>query len=335
METLETLARSTPFFTVCLVLLGLVVGSFLNVVIARLPAGESLVRPRSRCPSCGHQIAWYENVPVLSWLLLRGRCSGCHAPISIRYPLVESLTALLFFACWRRFGWSYELAPALLFVTLLIALTFIDAEHWILPLELTVPGTVLGIAMALPIGSERFVDALLGAGVGFLTFRAFEYVGWKIFKKEALGAGDKFLLALIGAYLSHRALVAVIAFASLQGALFGGLSLLVTGRAGPATDGGDADDGPEPTVTMTWAFLQPGLSVGRRLLLLPYSIFLQPIPDEPKDEEGVEVDWQPGPTNMPFGPYLALGALEVLLLGPLLAQTFRPFGADWLLGGQA
>ncbi|MGZ3460517.1 MAG: prepilin peptidase, partial [Archangium sp.] len=110
--------------------MGLLFGSFLNVVIARVPAGESIVRPRSRCPRCGHQLAWYENIPVLSWLALRGRCSSCGQPISWRYPLIELLTAALFLACQRRFGWSPELVSALVLVLVLVPLSFIDLEHW-------------------------------------------------------------------------------------------------------------------------------------------------------------------------------------------------------------
>src|SRR5690606_34902546 len=109
----------------------------------------------------------------------------------------------------------------------------IDAEHWILPEELTLPGIGLGVLMSIPLGWERVRGALLGVVLGFLAFRLMEYLGWKLFKKEALGGGDKFLLALLGAFLTHHALIAIILLASLQGAIFGIVSLLVTGRAGP------------------------------------------------------------------------------------------------------
>ncbi|MBI3180837.1 MAG: prepilin peptidase [Myxococcales bacterium] len=313
--------------------LGLVVGSFLNVVIARLPAEQSIVRPRSRCPSCGHSIPWYENIPIFSFLALRGRCSACKKPISVRYPLVELLTATLFLACWRRFGWEYPLAPALLFASLLIALAFIDAEHWLLPLELTVPGMVVGLAMAAPMGLDRLWAASLGLSVGFLSFRLLEYVGWKAFRREALGAGDKFLFGLIGAFLTHRPLLVVLGLASLQGSLYGGVRMLLTGRAAPAPE--DAGAGAaEPEPTMSWAFLAPGLSLFRRMALLPYSLLLQPIPDEPKDAEGEEVEWRPGKSNLPFGPWLALAGVEVLLFGPYLASKLSPLGLEWLFGGR-
>src|SRR5215831_17068617 len=132
--------------------LGLIVGSFLNVIIARTPLGLSIVSPGSRCPKCGHALSWYENIPVFSWILLRGRCSACREVISLRYPAVELVTGLLFVACLKRFDCTWELASALVLVSLLLALTFIDLRHWILPFEITIPGAFAGIALALPRG---------------------------------------------------------------------------------------------------------------------------------------------------------------------------------------
>ncbi len=315
-----------PLMAVWLFLLGLCVGSFLNVVIARVPYDESIVRPRSRCPKCGHQLSWYENIPLLSWALLRGRCRGCKAPISARYPMVELLTGLLFLACLRRFGWTYPLVPALLLVTLLVPLTFIDLEHWILPSALTYPGIVAGLVLAVPLGAERVRDAAIGAAVGFLSFRLMEYLGWKLFKKEALGGGDKFLLALLGGFLTWKSLLGIIFFSSLQGAVVGMAMLALTGRAGPRNEQEEAAQAPEaeepePELTMTWDFTRPGLPLWKRLVLVPWCLLVQPIPDEPKDEEGEEVDWVPGATNLPFGPWLALAGLEVMLLGPWLSRV--------------
>lgn len=295
--------------------MGLLFGSFLNVVIARVPAGESIVHPRSRCPRCGHQLAWYENIPVLSWLALRARCSSCGLPISWRYPLIELLTALLFLACQRRFGWTPELVAALVMVLLLVPLSFIDLEHWILPHELTWPGIAAGVVLSVPMGWGRVQDSLIGAVVGFLVFWGMEWLGEKIFKKEALGAGDKDLLALIGAFLTWKPLLAVIFLSSLQGAVVGSLLLLVRGRAGPAPD---PEPGPEstsvppatPPVTET-----PQVAEG---------------PATENEEE--EDDWEPGPTSIPFGPWLSLAALEVMLLGPLLREVL-PVPLDMLFAG--
>jgi leader peptidase (prepilin peptidase)/N-methyltransferase len=316
----------SSLLTVWLFVLGLCVGSFLNVVIARVPHGLSIVRPGSRCPKCGHTLAWYENIPLISWLALRGRCRGCKAPISIRYPLVELLVGLLF---------SWELVCGLVLVTLLIPLTFIDLEHWILPFSLTVPGILLGVGLAVPLGAQAVRDAVLGAGVGFGTFRLMEYLGWKLFKKEALGGGDKFLVAMLGAFLTWKSLLGILFLSSLQGAVVGMTLIALTGRAGPRTGTQPetaAQQADEPELTMTWEFTRPGLSFGRRLVLLPWCLLFQPIPDEPKDEEGEEVDWVPGKTNIPFGPWLALAGLEILLLTPWLAQRLPPQFA-LLLGG--
>lgn len=322
------------FFAAWLFVTGLVVGSFLNVVIARVPLEQSIVRPRSRCPKCGHVLSWYENIPLLSWLALRARCRGCAAPISVRYPLVELLTGLLWFACLRRFGWNYELVPALVLVTLLVPLTFIDLDHWILPLSMTVPGTLAGVVLALPLGVEHFQDALIGAAVGFLAFRLMEYLGWKVFKKEALGAGDKYLVAMLCAFLTWRALLGILLFASMQGAVVGILMLTLTGRAGPRTETPPEEEpaGEPPPLTMTWDFTRPGLPPWKRLLLVPWCLLVQPIPDAPLDEEGQEEDWVPDRTSIPFGPWLALAGLELLLLGPWLSRVLPPDIA-MMLGG--
>ncbi len=318
MVTPEQFAVIEPLLVVWLGLLGLVIGSFLNVVIARVPLEQSVVKPRSRCPRCGYTLAWFDNVPVLSWLWLRGRCRQCKLPIPIRYPLVELLTALLFVACWRRFGWDYPLAPALMLVTLLVPLAFIDADHWILPFELTLPGIALGVLMSLPLGKERLLASVLGALIGFVLLRAMEFFGWLAFRKEALGAGDKFLVALLGAFLTFRGLFGVVFLAALQGSVFGVARIFLTGRAGPPVSEPAETLDPAPP-TMTWAFLKPGLSRLQRLLAIPYALFLQPIPDDPVDVTGEEVEWTPGPGNLPFGPWLALAGLELMLLSPWFA----------------
>jgi leader peptidase (prepilin peptidase)/N-methyltransferase len=294
-----------PFFAPValpgLVVLGLVLGSFLNVVIARLPAGQSVAWPGSRCPHCGHAIRWWENVPVVSWLLLRARCSSCKGAISWRYPLVEALTAGLFVACQQRHGWSYPLVPALVMVCLLVPLTFIDLEHWILPHELTWTGIATGVLLAIPVGQDAVVESVLGAVVAFCGFWAMEYVGAWIFKKEALGGGDKFLLALIGAFLGWHVLLGVVLLSSLQGSVVGILMLVVHGRAGPA---------PVPPESAAPA-----------------------APGSKEQDEAPEDDWVPGPTNIPFGPWLAAAALEMMLLGPWFRAQLPPAFAEVLGAG--
>lgn len=346
-------------YAVFLFAFGLLFGSFLNVVIHRLPRAESetstwwvgyssLLNPRrSQCPHCGHAITWYENIPVFSWLALRGKCSACKAPISPRYVLVELMTGLLFLACYVRFGWSYPLLPAVTMTLLVVPLVFIDAEHWILPFELTLPGIALGIALSVPLGPDVVVKAVLGAVGGFLAFRVMEFLGWLLFRKEALGAGDKYLLALLGAFLGWRPLFAVLFLSSIQGAIFGAVNLAIRGRAGPEATGADqplppsqppsepsptpapdaAAEEPEEVFTFTPDFLKPGLSLLRRLVLIPWTLLFQPIPDDPPPTEGedgeAEVEeWTPGATSLPFGPWIGLAGIEVLLLTPWLHATF-------------
>jgi leader peptidase (prepilin peptidase) / N-methyltransferase len=342
-SSLETL------LTTWLFLIGLAIGSFLNVVIARVPLGQSVVRPRSRCPRCGHQLAWYENVPVVSWLALRGRCSSCRAPISPRYLVVELLTGLLYVACVARLGWDWPLVGALTFVTVLLPLVFIDAEHWVLPFELLWPGIGLGLALRAPLGLESVEVGLWGAGAGYLAFRAMELLGWLAMGQEALGAGDKYLLAMVGATLGWRPLLGVVLLSALQGAVYGVAMLRLTGRAGPGhpastgakAAGGSADDLPAPREgreRWTPAFLRPGLPWWQRALLVPYALLVQDIPDPPPlDETGQEPEWIPQANNLPFGPWIGLAALEVLLAGPALQALAQstPFGltAQVLFGG--
>jgi len=290
-------------FTAGLTVLGLILGSFLNVVIARVPNEQSIVRPRSRCPSCGHQLVWLENIPVLSWLALRGRCRSCRAPISWRYPIVELLTGLLFLACLHRYGWTWELVSALTLVMLLIPLTFIDLEHWILPFSITLPGIAFGLLLSLPRGWEHLRGSLLGAAAGFAVFWILEWLGEKIFKKEALGGGDKYLLALLGGFLTYRSLLGLVFLASIQGAIAGSVLLLAFGRAGPAPAQGKPQTPPDAGA--------------------------------PDGAAAQEAEWTPGPHNLPFGPWLSLAGLELMLLGPWLAERLPMVVGEWFLAPSA
>ena len=185
--------------------LGGTLGSFMNVVVYRLPRRMSLSWPGSHCPHCGKAIRWHDNVPIFGWLWLGGKCRDCRAPISPRYVLVELLTAALFLACLKRFGWSYDLVPALVLVTLLVPLTFIDLEHWLLPFAITLPGIAVGIALQFQLGLDAVMTSAIGAAAGWIAFFLLEILGEKVFKKEALGGGDKYLLALLGAFLGSPA----------------------------------------------------------------------------------------------------------------------------------
>jgi leader peptidase (prepilin peptidase)/N-methyltransferase len=218
-----------PQLFVYAALMGLVVGSFLNVVIHRLPRGSSLVRPPSRCPYCGTRVRARDNVPVLSYLLLRGRCRVCTAPISLRYPLIELLTAVLFVACVARFGPSAEAAVAALFCALLVVLAGIDAEHYLIPDRLTLPGIAVGLAIQ-PLRSDgSFLDALLGALIGAgLLILVINFWYW-LRKEEGMGLGDVNMLAMVGAFLGWRGMVVTLFMAAFLGGA-SGLTLLVLRR---------------------------------------------------------------------------------------------------------
>jgi len=320
-----------------LAVLGLCIGSFMNVVIVRLPEGLSLWRPRSRCMTCQTQIRWFDNIPVFSWLFLRGRCRHCQKNISVQYPVVEFLCAALFLLCLWRFGWTFELFCALLLIVFLLPLAFIDAKHWILPFELTLSGIAAGLLCGVFRGWQGFETALAGAVAAFMALRLLEYTGWLVFRKEALGGGDKYLLALLGAFLGWKALLSILFFASLQGALFGGLQWLLTGRAGPGakfasgTDRGAAAEEPPLNLRFSPAFSRPGLRLWKRFSFIPYTLFIQPIPDDFTDEEeGEPPEWQPGATNMPFGPWLALAGVEYMLLAPTLRRLLEGSSLSWL-----
>jgi leader peptidase (prepilin peptidase) / N-methyltransferase len=290
-----------PWLAAFLFVLGLLVGSFLNVVIARVPAGESIVRPGSRCPRCSHALAWFENIPLLSWLVLGARCRACRAPISARYPAVELLTGCLFLACWWRFGLTWSLLRGLLLVGFLVPLTFIDLEHWLLPFELTLSGLAAGILSASPLGASALRDAALGAAAGFLLFWALEVLVRWVLRKEGLGAGDKWLVALLGGFLGWQPLFGLVLLSNVQGAVVGSALLLFRGRAGPAP----APVTPAPTSLPDAAVVAD---------VVPSALVV------PGTDVHEEDDWRPGPSHLPFGPWLALAGLELLILGPVLGH---------------
>jgi leader peptidase (prepilin peptidase)/N-methyltransferase len=210
---------------------GLIWGSFLNVVIHRLPAGESLVRPGSRCPACRTPIRPWDNIPVLSFLLLRGRCRACGAPISWRYPAVEALTAGLFVLAIEEFGPTPPGLVILLFLSGLIVVSFIDLDQQIIPNIVTLPGIPLGLVSGFLWGDPPFLERILGtlAGAGFLYLVLF--YGSVLYGQEAMGEGDLNLIAYVGAFLGWRAVVVTILVGCLSGSLVG-LGLIALGRLG-------------------------------------------------------------------------------------------------------
>jgi len=248
MSVYAYLATHPIAFTVSCGLLGLIVGSFLNVVIYRLPRmlerqdreacqeflkvtpdatpeRFDLVAPRSRCPHCGHAIRAYENIPVLSYLLLRGRCSSCAAPISIRYPVVETLSAIAAGAVAWRFGFSAQAGGAVLLTWALIALSFIDFDTQLLPDDITLPLLWLGLLFNLQGGFTTLSHAVVGAVAGYGLLWAVYHAFRLLTGKEGMGYGDFKLLAALGAWLGWQALPSIILLSSAAGAIVG-LSLM-------------------------------------------------------------------------------------------------------------
>ena len=207
---------------------GAVIGSFLNVCIHRLPRGSSIVWPSSACPHCARELSWYENIPVASWLVLRAKCRTCRGPISIRYPFVELLTAVVFVLAWWAYGPGPLLASRLVFGCALIVLFAIDLEHHLLPNVITLPGIVLGFAFSFftePGWMASLIGLLAGGGVLYLVAVVYFWVR----HEEGLGMGDPKMLAMIGAFLGWKLTLVTLMLASLTGSAVG-LGMIAAGK---------------------------------------------------------------------------------------------------------
>jgi leader peptidase (prepilin peptidase)/N-methyltransferase len=255
MTLLHGLALSPTLLALAVLLLGLCVGSFLNVVIHRLPLmlerdwrrecrtllslettpaqpaeavpPLSLLRPASHCPSCRAPIRPWHNVPVVSWLVLRGRCAACRAPISMQYPLVEAATGLLSLACALRFGWGPTLGAALLLTWALVALSVIDLRTQLLPDTITLPLLWLGLLLSVSGVFVRPSASIIGAAAGYLSLWSIYHVFRWVTGKEGMGYGDFKLLAALGAWFGWKALPMIVLLSSVVGAVIGlGLILL-------------------------------------------------------------------------------------------------------------
>jgi leader peptidase (prepilin peptidase)/N-methyltransferase len=284
---MQDLARALPVgFTLWVFAVGAIVGSFLNVVIARVPKRQSILTPRSRCPKCGAPIAWYDNVPVLSFILLRGRCRRCGERISPRYPLVELITGVLAVAVFHRAGPTWTAIGYFAFVATLVALAYIDLDTWLLPHEITWP--LLAVGLASPIWNKQltFPESAIGAAAGFALFAAVALFGERVLKRETMGWGDVWLLAGIGAWLGWPALLPVVLLSAVQGAVVGSVLLAVrSGREPPA---------PAPS----------------------------PAPaDRPVSTS--DDDWVPPQHAVPYGPFLSLAAIEYLFFGDRLVSGWN------------
>jgi leader peptidase (prepilin peptidase)/N-methyltransferase len=200
-------------------LVGAAVGSFLNVCIYRLPEGLSVVSPRSRCPVCEQEIQWRDNVPVLGWLLLRGRCRGCGTRISPQYPLVELTTALLWLAAAMRHGASWQALSTALFFTLLLGIAMTDARAYTIPDEFSLGGLAAGLLLSLAPGGITPLQSALGAALGYGLLWAVAVGGEWIFKMEAMGGGYFLMWALVGAFLGPAGVPLTLFLGALLGTL--------------------------------------------------------------------------------------------------------------------
>ena len=283
MTMLEVLSWPWLVFTFAF---GATVGSFLNVCIHRIPADESVVRPRSRCPGCRSLIAWYDNVPIVSWLLLRARCRGCGTRIAARYPLVEAIAGVLAVLALVKLGPTTQGVAAFAFTAALLLITFIDLDHLFIPDEVSLPGIVIGLGVAALPGGITLADSLggvlLGGGVLWALAALYEWLAGI----EGMGFGDVKLLAMIGAFVGWQGIPVVLLIASVTGT-FAGLLVIFSQRG------------------------RRGIGRVRRRFgtraLLPYLRRLG------------------RSTEIPFGPFLALGAVVVLYV-PRLAHLWSAPG---------
>ncbi|MFC2074674.1 prepilin peptidase [Bdellovibrionota bacterium] len=203
------------------VLFGLVMGSFGNVCIYRLPEKKSIIRPGSHCPKCKSKIAWYDNIPLLSFIFLGARCRNCKEKISFVYPAVELAVALFAVACLYRFGWNLASLLNFIFCWALVVIIFIDLRHRIIPNVITFPGVVIGLIGSATVLEHSFLDGLLGAFLGGFLFWFVGQIYFWVTKRVGLGGGDIKLMAVVGAFLGFQNMVLTLGLSSIMGALFG------------------------------------------------------------------------------------------------------------------
>jgi len=268
---------------------GTVVGSFCNVCLCRWPAGQSVVKPRSRCPKCNKEIAWYDNIPLISWLALGAKCRYCKLPISWRYPAVEALSGFMFLAVYLRFGMTVASPVYMALGAALIVVTFQDLADWTIPNEITLPGIPVGLVLALVamflgknwgLRVNDPVDALLGIALGGGILYLLDWITVVLLKKPGMGFGDVKLLAMLGAFIGWKGVLGTLMFASLMGSAVG--------------------------LSMIGWFRWRGSG--------------QPAPPADSGEDGEEITLQGH--YLPFGPYLALGGLIFLFFGPEMIQMY-------------
>jgi leader peptidase (prepilin peptidase) / N-methyltransferase len=200
---------------------GASVGSFLNVCIYRWPAEQSVIRPPSRCPACEHRLGWRDNIPIVGWLLLRGRCRHCSAAVSVQYPIIELATALIWIAAAARFGLAPEALRSAVFLTILLGIAMTDAREMVIPDQFTIIGAGIGLLLAPAPGGITFLAAAIGAAVGYTMLWLVKLVAERVLRKPALGVGDIHMMLLVGAYTGVAGMLLTLLLGSLLGLLIG------------------------------------------------------------------------------------------------------------------
>jgi len=295
MDIAETLLPLHTFLMAASFVLGCVVGSFANVCVARWPHGESVVSPRSRCPKCRNSIVWFDNIPIVSWMILGAKCRHCKLPISWQYPMVELITGLLFLAVYWKFGVSAATPVYMLLSFALVVVTFQDLADWTIPNEITLPGIPAGLLLSLVamvfagtgLRVESPLDALAGIVLGGGILWSLDIITQVLLKKPGMGFGDVKLLAMLGAFLGWQGVLGIIVAASMLGSVVG-VGMIVYFKTRPArevTDGEAASATPE------------------------------------LDENGEPIVTLEG-HYLPFGPYLAIAGWLFMMTGPEIVTWY-------------
>jgi leader peptidase (prepilin peptidase)/N-methyltransferase len=218
------------FLYIFLTCVGAAVGSFLNVLIFRIPEGQSIVLPSSHCPKCGHAIRVYDNIPIISYLILRGKCRDCHEKISMQYPIVEAVAALMSLLLFLKFGLSFKYLSSSIFICALIVITFIDLRHQIIPDVISLPGIPVFFFLAVFFMNLTLWESLLGILIGGGCLFAIAFLYEIITKREGMGGGDIKLLAMLGAFLGWKSLFFILFVSSLLGAVVGVSAMIIKGQ---------------------------------------------------------------------------------------------------------
>ena len=213
--------------------LGACVGSFLNVCVARWPGGGSVVSPPSRCDSCAAPVRWFQNIPMLSYLMLRGRCASCEFRLTLQYPLIEVAVALIWAGMAAQWGTQAEAVRGSLFLTILLGIALTDARTYIIPDQLTLGGAAAGLVLAPFAGGPDLMDAALGAAIGFVLLWLIAALGRIVFGKDAMGGGDVKMMAMAGAFLGPAGVILTLFAGALIGSIIFGPVSLRTGKLVP------------------------------------------------------------------------------------------------------